>query len=238
MGRHSALIFCCILLLLGKGNAQLRVSGRIYAGDTDTTLADVSIINTLSKTKSRSGGDGRYSIDAKEGDTLIFSAVGYSPDTVALAFYMLQLPLDINLAPKPLVLQEIRVSTRSYQADSLARRNYYSHIWDKRNSGLTGGHTPGGFGISLSPLSFFSRESKQKRQLKKRLAKYEEDAFIDQSFPMGWVQRITGLREDSLRLFMYRYRPSYSFCRKTDELGMIVYINDKLKEFRKGSAGK
>jgi hypothetical protein len=151
---------------------------------------------------------------------------------------MLQLPLAINLAPKPLVLQEVRVSTRSYQADSVERRNYYSHIWDKRNTGLTGGHTPGGFGISLSPLSFFSRESKQKRQLKKRLARYEEDAFIDQSFPMAWVQWITGLKDDSLRLFMYRYRPSYAFCRKTEELGMIVYINDKLKEFRKGFARK
>jgi hypothetical protein len=151
---------------------------------------------------------------------------------------MVELSLDITLKPKPIVLEEVKLTTRSYQLDSMERRAYYSNIWDRRNAGITGGHTPGGVGISLSPLSFFSRESKQKRQLKKRLARYEEEAFIEHSFPSAWVQRLTGLKGDSLRLFLYRYRPSYAFCRKTDELGMIVYINDRLKEFRRGSARK
>jgi len=48
--------------------------------------------------------------------------------------------------------------------------------------------------------------------------------------------KLTGLHDDSLRLFMYRYRPSYSFCRKTGREDMLIYINDKLKEFRKPAA--
>ncbi len=79
----------------------------------------------------------------------------------------------------------------------------------------------------------FSGESKQKRQLKERLTKNERKDFIDYSFPAEWVEKLTGLHGDSLRLFMYHYRPSYSFCRKTSREDMVVYISDKLKEFRK-----
>jgi hypothetical protein len=48
-----------------------------------------------------------------------------------------------------------------------------------------------------------------------------------------WVERLTGMKGDSLKLFMYRFRPSYDFCRKTDRQGMTLYISEKLKEFRK-----
>ena len=77
-----------------------------------------------------------------------------------------------------------------------------------------------------------AKESKQKRGLRKRLEKEKKENYIDHSFAMPWVKNVTGLDGDSLSVFMYRYRPSYKFCRKTDRQGMLIYINDKLKEFR------
>jgi hypothetical protein len=44
--------------------------------------------------------------------------------------------------------------------------------------------------------------------------------------------RLTG---DSLQLFLRRYRPSYKFCRKANSEDILLYINDKLVLFRKGS---
>jgi len=41
------------------------------------------------------------------------------------------------------------------------------------------------------------------------------------------------LRGDSLTRFMILYRPSYSFCRKSSKEQMLIYVSEKLKEFKK-----
>jgi hypothetical protein len=145
---------------------------------------------------------------------------------------MLLIQYDVTLYKQIVTLKNVTV-TSSYQADSLARRNYYSHIYE-RQPGITGRNTPSnGFGISLSPFSYFSYQAKQKRQLKKRLIRQEEENYVDRRFPVEWVARVTGLRGDSLSRFMALYRPSYTFCRKNDREKMLLYINEKFKEFKK-----
>jgi hypothetical protein len=218
-------------------NAQTFLKGKIYEAKTDSSLSAVNIFNTSTKQLARSGSDGSYTIAAAEGDYVIFSAAGFSPDTVTVTFDMLLVQFDVTLSIKIISLNPVTVIS-SYQADSLARRNYYRHIYGKQ-PGITGGNRPAnGFGISFSPLSYFSREARQKRQLKKRLIRNEREDFIDHSFPAQWVERLTGLHGDSLHLFMYRYRPTYSFCRKTNRQYMLIYISDKLKEFKKPKVNK
>jgi hypothetical protein len=153
-------------------------------------------------------------------------------DTITVQFGHLLTQYDVTLRRQIISLQDVKVAA-SYQADSLNRRNYYSHIYAKQ-AGITGRNRPAdGFGVTLSPVSFFSKESKQKRILRERLERQEKEIFIDHSFSFPWVKSMTGLSGDSLSLFMYSYRPSYSFCRKTDRQGMLQYVNEKLKEFRK-----
>jgi hypothetical protein len=145
---------------------------------------------------------------------------------------MLLTPFDVTLQLRMVTLQNVKLIS-TYQQDSLQRRYEYRNIF-KKQPGITGFNAPAdGFGVTVSPLSFFSSKAKSIRTLKKRLLKEEQEDYIDRSFPKEWVERLTGLRNDSLRLFMYQFRPSYSFCRKTDHSGMLIYINDKLKEFRK-----
>lgn len=176
--------------------------------------------------------DGSYNIAAHEGDVVVFTATGFIPDTVKVGFSMLLTSYNVNLEKRIITLETAKVVS-SYNADSLARRNEYQKIFAKQ-PGITGFNTPEkGFGVILSPLSFFSKNAKEKRRLKKRLLKQEQDDYIDRFFPVEWVSKLTGLRSDSLHLFMYGYRPSYKFCRKADRQAMLIYINDKLKEFRK-----
>lgn len=224
-----------LIVLLAAGDllcAQQALHGKVYEAFTDSVIVAVNIFNTRTKKSVRSGTDGSYSLSAAEGDNIIFSASGFKPDTITASFSLLLTQFDLSLHKQIVLLKEIKV-TGSYRNDSLDRRNYYSHIYAKQ-TGITGRNRPaGGIGITLSPVSFFSKESKQKRVLRKRLEKEEKESFIDHSFPLVWVKTITGLNGDSLSLFMYRYRPSYSFCRKTDRQGMRIYINSKVKEFRK-----
>ena len=232
----SMYFFRSLFLLLIISNwqslySQQTLSGKVYEAFTDSTLSAVNILNTHTKISVRSAADGIYSITAAEGDIIIFSASGFKADTITVSFSLLLTAFDLNLHRQVVTLKEVRVAG-SYQADSLARRNYYSHIYAKQ-AGITGRNRPAdGVGVTLSPISFFSKESKQKRGLRKRLENEEKENYIDHSFPLPWVKSITGLDGDSLSLFMYRYRPSYKFCRKTDRQGMLIYINDKVKEFR------
>lgn len=234
MTLRPANLLLFLLLISVTGTTQELLTGKVYEKTTDSVLAGVSVFNTKTRETVRTAKDGSYSIAAAEDHKIIFSMAGFGSDTVVVAFHMLRVPQDITLSIRSITLKGVTV-TGSYSADSFARRNSYRNIYDSL-TGITGNNRPtDGFGISISPLSYFSRKAKRQRELKKRLIKDEQDAYIDHSFPVEWVKRLTGLQGDSLNLFMYRYRPSYEFCRKTDRMGMLVYINDKLKEFRKPS---
>jgi hypothetical protein len=228
---RAIIIILSFITLNGELNAQARLNGKIVAATRDSVIVAVNIFNVSQRMSARSAIDGRYSIAAVEGDQIIFSIIGFRPDTVIVTYQMLLTQYDVVLHADVISLKEVKVMS-SYQLDSVARRNYYSHMYEKL-PGITGRNRPAdGVGIVLSPVSFFARESRQKRELKKRLARQEQEDFIDHSFPLQWVENLTGLHGDSLRLFMYMYRPSYSFCRKTDREGMLIYVNDKLKEFK------
>jgi hypothetical protein len=205
-----------------KLDAQTFLKGRIYEAGTDSLINDVNIFNSTAKLIGHSTPDGSYAIAATEGDRIIFSATGFLPDTVTVHYNMLFTQHDVTLFIKAISLKPVTV-IGSYTADSLARQNYYRDIY-KKQPGVTGFNTPQyGAGIALSPLSYLSSKSKNKRELKKRLIKNEKEAFVDYSFPAEWMERLTGLHGDSLRLFMYRYRPSYSFCRATTRGDMVAY---------------
>jgi hypothetical protein len=211
--------------------AQDKVKGKIYEAQTDSTIRGVNVYNLNTKLSIRSGSDGSYTITAAEGDRIVFSITGYKPDTATVIYSMLLALHDVTLQKEIITLKNVTV-TSSYQMDSLARRNYYNQVFAKQ-PGITGRNTPShGVGISLSPFSYFSRETKQKRLLKKRLIKQEEEIYVDRSFPIEWVSKVTGLRGDSLIRFMTLYRPSYKFCRNNNREKMLIYINDKLKEFK------
>ena len=214
-------------------HAQSILKGKIYDGKTDSVITAVNVYNLSTKQSARSDLSGNYSITAAEGHQLVFSVVGYKPDTVVVIYSMLLTQYDETLFQEIITLKNVTV-TSSYQGDSLARRNYYDNMYKQSN--ITGYNTPQyGFGVSISPFSYFSSQAKQKRQLKKRLIKEEQEYYVDRSFPKQWVGSVTGLSGDSLTRFMVLYRPSYSFCRKSNREQMLIYVSEKLKEFKKGT---
>lgn len=224
-------IFLGIILFGSTLSAQQSVTGKIYSSVNDSVIVGASVQNKKSNRVNGTDNSGKFSIAATEGDSLIFSATGFEPDTVVVQFHMLLVPMDITLDLRVISLENVEVRS-DYSADSLARRNFYKDIYTQK--GITGGNRPAdGVGISISPISYFSKAAKQKRELKKRLIRQEREEFIDYSFPEGWVSSLTGLKGDSLKLFMTRYRPTYEFCRTASRADMIIYVSDKFKEFRK-----
>ncbi len=213
-------------------HAQGPLTGTIYYKQTDSVLSGINVTNNTQWVTSTSDRKGKYSIPAKEGDMIIFSGTGMQRDTITVTFSMLLTQHNAEMKEMFVSLRGVTV-TGSYKADSLDRRNEYRNVFENTKN-ITGGNRPtDGVGISLSPFSYFSSRAKAQRKLKRKLLNEERESYIDFSFPEPFVASLTKLSGDSLRLFMYQYRPDYDFCRKTDRQGMIIYINDSLKEFRK-----
>ncbi|MBN9382063.1 MAG: hypothetical protein J0H74_14945 [Chitinophagaceae bacterium] len=238
----------CILILFTSpalwfttGYAQQFMTGKIEKRGTTEIIIGANIINLKQGKHNTSDLGGNYKIPARIGDTIIFSSAGYLPDTAVVAGYMLTESYLVALRSNVVTLQTVQVDeSQNYQLDSMQRREDYRFILDKKHPvKLWNGKRPGdGPGLSFSPIGYFSKGERAKRRLKKRLKQEEEDYYIDSRFPVGRVAQLTRLQGDSLRIFMYRYRPSYQFCRSATSQDIFLYINDKVKLFRKGEPAK
>ena len=142
-----------------------------------------------------------------------------------------------NPGPAPL-LPTVRVDEQTnYQLDSIKRREDYKWLYPVHPRKLIGNETPAdGVGIVIAPNDYFSARETQKRRLRHRLAEEEKEYYIDSRFPAVYVAKITGLKGDSLQVFLVRYRPTYDFCRKASNEDIFLYINDKVGTYRKHHA--
>jgi hypothetical protein len=236
--RAAAYWICCLILFSSGAFAQGFLTGRIHKKSSPEVLTGVSVQNHTRKKYNLSDMGGNYKIPAEKGDTLIFSSAGYEPDTLIVRSYMFYESLTIELSPNLVLLPYMKVDEESnYRIDSLVRRNEYRFLLDRKHPiKLMNEKRPtDATGLSFSPLGYYSKTERRKRKLMVWLTRQEKEYYIDYKFPRAYVARLTRLREDSLQLFMYRYRPSYEFCRKASGQDILFYINDNLKKFRLGS---
>ncbi len=218
--------------------SQQFLNGRIHRTASDELLVSVSVINISQKKTNISDLGGNYKIPARPGDTVTFSSAGYKPDTAFVSNWMFEEKdgFQIYMEPNAITLPSVRVGEQSnYQLDSIKRYEEYKWAYPTHRRRLIGSEAPSdGVGISISPVDYFGAKEKHLRRLRKRLKEEEMDYYIDSRFPPGYVQRITGLRNDSLKVFLIRCRPSYEFCRKSSNEDMFLYINDQVKKYREG----
>lgn len=224
------ILFLGILTPRGAALGQTYLGGNIFSRTNDSPLTNASIINLTNGLSTRATLTGTYLIEAKEGDLIVFSFTGMTTDTVKVESQILREGHDVGLKEHNHTIKTVTIIS-SYQLDSLRRREENMANFE-RGPGITGrNHPSDGFGISISPVSHFSKKAREQRRLRKQLIKNEKEAYIDYMFSPGWISRLTGLKADSLQQFMNRYRPSYKMVRALDRPSLIVYISDKYKEF-------
>jgi hypothetical protein len=227
--------FYCLLLLSLSSTAQPTLGGRVKRQLSTEILPNATIFNRTRSKVNRSDAGGNYRIEASPGDTLIISSAGYLPDTNYVATWMLDEKdgYDIYLRPNIISLPSALVNESSaYIIDSLQRRDDYTWIYMQHQDAIISDtNFTQGFGLSFD-LDFWNTHQKEKRRLRKRLDQQEKDFYIDYRCPPGFVERITGLHDDSLRYFLLHYRPSYQFCRTASTEDIFLYVNDQVKKYR------
>ena len=225
---RSIVVFFIVFTLITEAGAQQLLRGKIYDIQTDAVLPSVTIFNASSNLYVLSTSDGEYAVVAQEGDKIVFTSVGYLPDTVKVLHYMIDAGYDISMTVKKNLLKNVDVRAANYKADSLKRREAYAAFYNRpQNEMLSKSGPQNGVGVAVSPIGFFSKRAKE-RKMNKVLEYQEEQDFVNYSFSRRYVEKLTGLRGDSLLHFMLRYRPTYLFCRNASAEDMLQYVNDKL----------
>ena len=213
----------------------LRLSGKVRTRGANEIIAGVTISNRSLGIHNLSDLGGNYRINARPGDTLILSSAGYHSDSIVVSSSMLAAETTLYLRENVVTLPSVKVTETAYQQDSAQRREEYAWLLNKNHpvklwNEKRQGDAPG---FNFSPIGYFSKEEVRKRRLKKRLDQQERDYYIDSKFPRTRIAILTGLKGDSLDLFMVRYRPTYAVCRAMTGEDMLLYINDKMVLFRK-----
>lgn len=231
----TLLLSLIILVLLSTpAISQQVLTGQVKQKNTDAILASVTVVNHTQKRYNISDVGGNYRIVASPGDTLIFSSIGYHSDTTRVVVSELEHGYIVHLEPNMVELPSVLVGQSSnYQLDSVKRKEDYAWLDHVHKVRLAGDQTPtDGIGIGLSPITYFSKRQRNLRRLRKQVISEEKDFYIDSRFPPSYVSMLTGLRGDSLRLFLVAYRPTYTFCRGASNEDILLYISEKLKLFQ------
>ncbi len=236
MPAPTPIYYLAILLFSSiSADAQQILYGRVIRRRSSEVLPSVTVFNRTRQKTNISDAGGNYRIEGRPGDTLIFSSAGYMPDTNYLSPWMFEEKNGyiIYLEPRIVTLSSVLIGENSnYRQDSLQRRDDYTWIYmQHRDAVVSDTNFTQGFGLSFD-LNFFSEHQKEKRRLRKSVDQQEKDYYIDFRCPPAWVERVTGLHDDSLRTFLLRYRPGYAFCRKASNEDIFLYINDQVKKFR------
>ncbi len=222
------------IMISGTAQSQIQLHGAVMDSRTDVPIQGATIYNRSRNIYRRSTPEGKYSIMAKEGDTIMFSSAGYRHDTVTISEDLLTSGFDIGLKVLAETLDTVQINARSYAEDSMQRRSDYKDFYAKPKPGITGGNTSEeGFGVSVSPLSFFYKNERAERRFRKQLKYNEEQAYIDHYFSASYVHKLTRLDGDELYHFMLASRPSYKFVRKASPEDLLNYVNNAYKAYQK-----
>jgi hypothetical protein len=222
MQKRYFLIIPFLLLSVFAAKAQGPLKGSVFENGTSTRLPDVFIRDNNNRQFTLTDKNGRFEIKAEQGHTLIFDCPGYISDTL---FVVDMTTKKIMLEPKTIALREVNI-TSSRHGVAFDPRKEYPEVYERSKVYI------------LSPSSWFSKEGRDARRLKKYFKREAEERQVDAVFTRTYVGSIVPLKGQELDDFMTMYRPSYAFLRSNNSESVVAYINDSYKKYKKLSPEK
>jgi hypothetical protein len=216
----------------------ISIHGTVYNMYRTKPLDAVSVVSTSGR-GTTTDSNGNYIIMVQPEDSIYFSYLGRLTAKFPVRTMNYSAAFDVALHVDPTELKEVKVMPRNYHMDSLQNRKDYAKIFDFKKPGfkLSDGTTGVGLGagIDLDELINVFRFQRTHRLLafQRRLVDEEQDKFIDHRFAPSVVLKITHLTGDELDSFMVRYRPSYEFCKRSNDYDFYDYIKLAFREYQK-----
>ena len=206
-----------LLLILASFSASaqefLILKGAVYENGTNNKIPDVFIRDKNTKQLTLTDKQGNFQIKTEAGHTLIFDCPGYVSDTL----YVVDMTQKkIMMQTQTIALREVNISSTRTTFDP---HKEYPEIYEKSKVYV------------LSPSTWFSKDVKDARRLKKYFEHEQQERRIDQVFSRAYVGSIVPLKGEELENFMMLYRPTYAFVTSNSSTSIAIYINDSYKKY-------
>lgn len=207
-------IVLIVVIAFSSGSlyAQDVLKGSVREAGTNEKMPDVFIRDLTNKQVGLSDSKGNYEIKAATGHTLIYSSPGYISDTL---FLVDMKPKNIQLKTMNIALREVNISGK----ENFNPLTEYPEVYEKSKVYV------------LSPSSWFGKDARDARRLKRFFNHEAQERHVDQVFTRVYVGSIVPLKGDELEAFMMLYRPTYAFLKDNNGPSLVAYINDSYKKF-------
>ncbi|MBX5439491.1 MAG: carboxypeptidase-like regulatory domain-containing protein [Thermoflavifilum sp.] len=228
-----------LVLLLGavcfcpaKLHAQEVVFGKVMDNATRLPLVGATVINRTTGEGTLTDTLGAYRIHARVYDWIVFSYIGYAPDSMQIRVMGKNGAIvNVFLRPTGYLLNEIQVQSRriDYYRDSMERRELYGFALGQEKT-----H---GLGAVAHPISgLFDALSKRQKQIwhfQKIEQQFEQQQYIASRIKVSLVEQLTGFHGDTLKLFLENYyHPDYEWVRFASDYDLYADILKAAKQFK------
>lgn len=203
-----------LVFITGIANAQNVLKGTVEESGSNLKLTNVFIKDATNNQLTLTDKNGNFVIKSAPSHLIIFNSPGYVSDTL----YVIDMsPKKIKLQIMSIALREVKIKGTRSSFDPKAE---YPQVYEKSKVYV------------LSPSSWFSKDSRDARRLKRYFAMEQQEQQIDNVFNAAYVSSLVPLRGQELEDFMTLYRPSYAFVHSNTTQTIAVYINDSYKKFK------
>ena len=227
---------------------KIKINGIIYDAKTSERIPFVHIIDVSLNTGTSADDNGNFSFTTNRGDSIKFTAVGYSDfyivldDSIRNNSYQV-----IKLEPKAYLLESMDIYAndpmKGFYLKDIPRDTI--RIWS--NKGAPGASywnvlPNGGSGYVEAFANLFSKRAKQEKKLGKileeeRMRKMQEEAEIvqrktsEEKYNPKLVNRITDLEGEALENFITEFKPSRGFIIRATEYEIALQIVESYREY-------
>ncbi len=202
------------MLIAHSAMAQRLLKGTVYESGKNSRMPNVFIRDANNKQLTITDNSGNFSIRTETGHVLIFDSPGFVSDTLYVADLA---PKKIVMVTKTIALREVTISSTRQAFDP---HKEYPEIYTKSKVYI------------MSPTTWFSKEGRDARRLKRYFVSEEQERHVDAVFTRAYVGSIVPLKGQDLEDFMTLYRPSYAFIKDNNSGSLAVYINDSYKKYQ------
>ncbi|MBC7399633.1 MAG: hypothetical protein H7289_06785 [Mucilaginibacter sp.] len=208
------LVFIALFFIACAANAQDVLKGIVVEQGTNEKLTNVFVHNTSNKQITLVDKNGNFEIKGGKNHLIIFDSPGYVPDTLLVIDYT---PLKIVLKPVGITLKQVDINASRRAFDPHVE---YPEIYRKSKV------------YPLSPSTWFSKEGRDARRLKRFFEQEEQERYIDRYYTVTIVGNVVPLKGEELQNFMAIYRPTYAYVKSNNGPSLTLYINDSYQKYK------
>jgi carboxypeptidase-like protein len=229
---RAGLIISFFLMALKCFSQENTIVGIVFDKESKDRVASVNVHNTTTDVSVYNNLKGEFKIAAKAGDQIIFSRTAYHSDTIkiqnggVLAIYMSRLAIQLK---EVAVHDTLLTPEKRLEA---IKQNYTKAYGPAAYDDFLTSPSSGGAGLSIDAIwNSFSREGRNAARLREIIQADYEQNVIDYRFNRTFVGNITGLKDEKLTSFMFRYRPGFYTTQTMSDYEFISMIRLNLKRY-------